>query len=116
MIERPLRVLVVDSNAVSADIMLRYFESWRIEAEARATAAEAEAAWRAGSATRHPFDVVLIDVKGLGYDGVKLAAKIRGTPGARTEVILLVGLDGSVADASVEKVGAYALLTKPARP
>lgn len=63
-----------------------------------------------------PFDVVLIDVKGLGYDGVKLAAKIRGTPGARTEVILLVGLDGSVADASVEKVGAYALLTKPARP
>jgi two-component system, sensor histidine kinase and response regulator len=116
-IERPLRVLVVDSNAVSAEVMLRYFASWRIDAETRATGAEGEAAWRAAGATQHPFDVAIIDVKGLGCDGVKLALKIRsGNGGTPVEVILLIGLDGSIADANLESVGAFALLTKPPRP
>jgi CheY-like chemotaxis protein/HPt (histidine-containing phosphotransfer) domain-containing protein len=116
-IERPLRVLVVDSNAVSARIMLRYFESWRIDAMARASCVEAEAAWRAAGMAEHPFDVAIIDVKGFGCEGIKLARKLRagdGSPSA--EIILLIGLDGSVADASLESVGAFALLTKPPRP
>jgi CheY-like chemotaxis protein/HPt (histidine-containing phosphotransfer) domain-containing protein len=116
-IGRPLRVLVVDGNAVSARIMLRYFESWRIDAVTRATCAEAEAAWRAAGMAEHPFDVAIIDAKGLGCEGIKLARKLRagdGSPAA--EVILLIGLDGSIADASLESVGAFALLTKPPRP
>src|SRR6266576_3584766 len=36
--------------------------------------------------------------------------------GQRPEVILLMGLDGSVADSSLESLGAFALLAKPARP
>src|SRR5690348_1674916 len=93
--ERPLRVLVVDSNAVSAEVMLRYFASWGIDAVTRATAAEAEAKWHAAGSAQHPFDVAIIDVKGLGCAGIKLARKIRtgeGSPAA--EVILLIGLDG----------------------
>ncbi len=116
-IERPLRVLVVDSNAVSAEIMLRYFASWGIDAVTRATVAEAEAKWHAAGQAQHPFDVAIVDVKGLGCAGVKLARKIRagdGSPAA--EIILLIGLDGSIADASLESVGAFALLTKPPRP
>ena len=31
-LERPLRALVVDANAVSAEVMSRYFTSWRIDA------------------------------------------------------------------------------------
>ncbi len=115
-IERPLRVLVVDSNAVSAEIMSRYFTSWRLDALICGSAAEAEAAWR-GALSERPFDVAIIDVKGLRCDGMKLARKIRNEEqGTRPEVILLMGLDGSIDDKKLESVGAFALLAKPARP
>jgi two-component system, sensor histidine kinase and response regulator len=116
-IEHALRVLVVDSNAVSADVMSRYFASWRIDAVMHSTAAEGEVAWQEAVRSERPFDVAIIDVKGLGCDGVKLARKMRAEEGdARPEVVLLIALDGSIADASLESVGAFALLTKPPRP
>jgi signal transduction histidine kinase/CheY-like chemotaxis protein/HPt (histidine-containing phosphotransfer) domain-containing protein len=116
-IERPLRVLAVDANAVSAEIMSRYFTIWRIDARLCASADEAEAAWQEAAASDRPFDVLIIDVKGLACEGVKLARKVRIEPQEhRPEVILLMGLDGSVADSSLESLGAFALLAKPARP
>src|ERR1700730_5570777 len=116
-IERPLRVLAVDANAVSAEIMSRYFASWRIDALLCATADEAETAWQEAAASERPFDVLIIDVKGLACEGVKLARKVRMEQQEyRPEVILLMGLDGSVADSSLESLGAFALLAKPARP
>ena len=115
-IERPLRVLVVDSNAISAEIMSRYFTSWRLDALICGSAAEAEEAWQKAR-SEQPFDVAIIDVKGLRCDGMKLARKIRsGEHGKPPEVILLMGLDGSIADKKLESVGAFALLAKPARP
>jgi signal transduction histidine kinase/DNA-binding response OmpR family regulator len=116
-IEHALRVLVVDSNAVSADVMSRYFASWGIDAVMRGTAAEGEIAWQEAIRAERRFDVAIIDVKGLGCDGVKLARKIRAEDGsARTEAVLLIALDGSIADSSLESVDAYAMLTKPPRP
>jgi len=116
-IERPLRVLVIDSNAVSADVMSRYFSSWGIDAVMHGSAAEGEIAWQEAIRSERRFDVAIIDVKGLGCDGIKLARKIRAEEGgARTEVVLLIALDGSIADASLESVGAFAMLTKPPRP
>src|SRR5205807_6214860 len=41
-LERPWRALAVDANAVSAEVMSRYFTSWRIDAWICASAAEAE--------------------------------------------------------------------------
>jgi two-component system sensor histidine kinase/response regulator len=116
-IEHALRVLVVDSNAVSADVMARYFSSWGIDAVMHGTAAEGEIAWQEAIRSERRFDVAIIDVKGLGCDGVKLARKIRAEEGgAGTEVVLLIALDGSIADSSLESVGAFAMLTKPPRP
>jgi signal transduction histidine kinase/CheY-like chemotaxis protein/HPt (histidine-containing phosphotransfer) domain-containing protein len=116
-IERPLRVLVVDTNAVSAQVMSRYFTSWRIDALICSSDAEAEEAWQNEARSERPFDVAIIDAKGLGCEGIKLARKIRTEgDGKRPEVIMLMGLDGSVADTSLESVGAFALLAKPARP
>src|SRR6266699_873852 len=116
-IEHALRVLVVDSNAVSAEIMSRYFSSWSIDAVVHGTAGEGDLAWQEAVRSERPFDVAIIDVKGLGCDGVKLARKMRAEEdSARPEVVLLIALDGSIADASLESVGAFALLTKPPRP
>jgi CheY-like chemotaxis protein len=97
--------------------MSRYFSSWRIDAIMHATAAEGEVAWQAAVRSQRPFDVAIIDVKGLGCDGIKLARKMRAAADdARPEVVLLIALDGSIADSSLESVGAFALLPKPPRP
>src|SRR5215472_5990088 len=116
-IDRALRVLIVDANAVSAEIMSRYFNSWRIDGLICASASEAEAALQEAAAAEKSFDVVIIDVKGLASEGVRLARKVRiEQQESRPEIIFLMGLDGSVADNSLENLGAFALLTKPARP
>ena len=116
-LDRPLRVLTVDANAVSAEIMSRYFTSWRIDARICASAAEAETALQDAEGSKQPFDVVIIDIKGLADEGVKLARKIRiEQQERRPEVILLMGVDGSAADSGLENLGAFALLAKPARP
>jgi len=82
-----------------------------------ASTAEAEAALPEATCAEKPFDVVIIDVKGLASEGVQLARSVRiEQQYNRPEVILLMGLDGTVADSSLEKLGAFALLTKPARP
>jgi len=109
--------LAVDANAVSAEVMSRYFASWRIEVRICASAGEAETALQDAEASKRPFDVVIIDVKNLTGEGVKLARKIRiEQHGHLPEVILLMGADGSAADSSLENLGAFALLAKPARP
>ena len=112
-----MRVLAVDSNAVSAEIMSRYFASWRIDALVCGSAGEAEEAWQLATCSGQPFDVAIIDVKGLRCNGMKLARKLRSeAEERRPEVILLMGLDGSITDKKLESVGAFALLAKPARP
>jgi two-component system, sensor histidine kinase and response regulator len=117
LIERPLRLLVVDSNSVSAQVMSRYFSNWGIDALMCRTDAEAETAWREALISDRPFDVAIIDVKGLRCPGMRLARKVRAEKqGHRAEVILLIGVDGSIADKKLESIGAFALLTKPARP
>jgi CheY-like chemotaxis protein len=113
----PLRVLLVDCNAVSARIMSLYLASWQLDAAVVADADAAETAWRDAIAAERPFDVVIIDVKGLGPPGVALARAVRTDGRARpAEVIALVGIDGLMTDDNIEAVGAFAILTKPARP
>lgn len=97
--------------------MSRYFTGWRIDSLICASVAEAEVALQHAAAAEKPFDVAIIDVKGLAGDGVQLARKIRAEQqDNRPQIILLMGLDGSVADNSLENLGAFALLAKPARP
>ncbi|HEV8680852.1 MAG TPA: MHYT domain-containing protein [Stellaceae bacterium] len=116
-IARPLRVLVVDGNAVSAQVAARYCDSWKLDAVICRTAADGEAKWQEAIAAHRPFDVAIIDIKGLRCRGLKFARKIRADQRTRpAEVILLIALDGSIADAKLESVGAFALLAKPARP
>ena len=75
--QRALRVLVVDGNAVSAEVMSRYFSSWQIDAVMCGSTGDAEKTWRDAASRGQPFDVAIIDVKGLRCGGVKLARRMR---------------------------------------
>jgi two-component system sensor histidine kinase/response regulator len=116
-IDAPLRVLLVDTNAVSARVISLYLASWGLDTTVRHTAAEAEDAWRLSTAAGRPFEVAIIDVKGLGAAGVALIRNIRQDGRARpADVIALVGIDSFFADDTLQKFGLFATLTKPARP
>jgi len=115
---RPLRTLVVDANATSARVMREYLSSWKIEPVIVNTAAKAESVWGTALAAGTAFDVAIIDIKGLGTKGVELARKVRAEAedAGGTEIILLVGLSDLASADYIEKLGAFAILTKPARP
>jgi two-component system, sensor histidine kinase and response regulator len=116
-IVRPLRTLLVDTNAVSARVMRQYLASWKIEPTVVNTARKAKAAWSKALAEGTPFDVAIVDVKGLGGAGIKLSRVIRADGQAgHTQIILLVGMNNLAQDADIEALGAFAILTKPARP
>jgi len=113
---RKLSVLMVDANAVSGYVVSQYFTNWGVEAAVHTTVAEAEADWDAALAAGTAFDVVIIDVKGLGAPSLELADRIRaGRPRKPVEIILLVGLGSFIGDDDDPK-DVFAILPKPLRP
>ena len=116
-VARPLRTLLVDTNAASACVIHRYLASWKIAPTVVATAPEAMTTWRESVAAGTPFDVAVIDLKGLGAEGVELARAIRAEGrAAGTEIILLVGINNLADNDDTDTIGALATFTKPARP
>jgi len=116
-IAHPLRALLVDTNAVSARVTGQYLASWTIEAISVSTAGEARDALKEAAAAGRPFDVAIIDLKGLGNDGIELARTVRAEERrAVTAIILLVGMNNLGNNDDIEALGAFATLTKPARP
>ena len=114
---QPLRVLLVDTNAVSARVMSLYLASWQVEATVCSSAGEARGAWEASGTAEKPFDVAIIDMKGLGEAGMDLARRVREGGGKQAgEVIALVALESFEGDDVLEGLGVFATLMKPARP
>jgi CheY-like chemotaxis protein/HPt (histidine-containing phosphotransfer) domain-containing protein len=116
-IRRSLRVLLTDGHASSARIISSYLCNWAIDATVASSVAEAERRWKEDVAAGGAFDVLILDVKGLGASAVEFAKTVRSSSAERrAEVILLVGLDGYLADSSLEEFGVAAVLPKPIRP
>ena len=114
---RPLRVLLVDSNTLSARVMVQYLSAWNAEPTVVNTARDARTTWQDATKAGSPFEAAIVDVKGLGADGIELARSIRNQANStRAEVILLVGMNNLARDNDIETLGAFAILTKPARP
>jgi CheY-like chemotaxis protein len=77
----------------------------------------AEVACRDAVVARRQFDVVILDVKGLGHRSIEFARAIRTLAGAKPiKVILLVGLDNYMTDGGLDTLDAMAILPKPVRP
>lgn len=117
MLERPLRILVAETNSASTKVLSYYFALWGLNPVFTGTAEEAELLWGRAAAAGNSYDVAIIDIKGLAETGIELGRKIRTQKGAGpTEVIFLAGMDRFMASKSLEAVDAVATLTKPMRP
>jgi len=113
----PLRTLVADANGVSANVISRCLGNWKIDSTVVSTVAEAELAWRKAQADGRPFDVAILDVKGLGDSVVDFARIAREVNQAkRVEIILFVGIDSYLEDSSLKAFDAATILPKPVRP
>jgi signal transduction histidine kinase/DNA-binding response OmpR family regulator/HPt (histidine-containing phosphotransfer) domain-containing protein len=111
------RILVADSNAASARVLAKYFAAWNVQAQVLTSLADAEAAWNEAADTQEFFELAIIDVKGFGDEGIELARKIRsGLNGRAGNIILLVGMNATITDDRIGRLGALATLAKPARP
>ena len=84
------RILVVDDNASTREILLRQILAWRMRANSAASGAEALKLLRAAATECEPYDLVLLDVQMPEMDGLTLARTIKADPIiAGTRFILL---------------------------
>ena len=113
-----LRILVVDDNAASRQILQDIFAGWSIAVDLAASATEALSELAEAAARGADYDLVLTDWKMPGLDGLEVARRILGSTDApRRPVIVMVsayGRDAVMAEA--EALGVAAFLVKPIDP
>jgi response regulator RpfG family c-di-GMP phosphodiesterase len=106
-----MRILLVDDDAGLRALLRTTFEAVDVELEEADNAASA-----AGALERSRPDVVVLDVRMPGMDGIELCRRIKSDP--RTEdvsVVLLTGGDGGTR-AEGEAAGCDAFIQKPFSP
>ncbi|ONG47813.1 hybrid sensor histidine kinase/response regulator, partial [Pseudoroseomonas deserti] len=112
---RRLRVLIVDDNQASREILHGYFQSWMIDAELVASAREGLAALQAAGREGRPYDLLLLDWKMPGMDGIEAMRAMRAVlPEAHWPAVFMIsayGQDRAMGEA--EAVGIAGFLAKP---
>jgi two-component system sensor histidine kinase/response regulator len=109
-----LRVLVVDDNATTRDILTRMTANWRMVPSTAVDGNAALAAARTAAAEGVPFDVALVDMEMPGMDGATLARAVRSSVVPSPRVVLLThSVEGGRRAAAT--VGADGAVAKPVR-
>jgi two-component system, sensor histidine kinase and response regulator len=116
-IGRRLRVLLADTNGSSANVISLYLANWGVDATLAANAADAAQAAQAAAAAGAPFEVAILDAKGLGNGAVELVHRLRATDReGKLDLVILLGLESLMVDHRFEQLGVTAILPKPVRP
>jgi CheY-like chemotaxis protein len=111
-----LRVLVVDDNATSRQILRHQIFAWKLQKGSAAGGHEALRVLRAAVAEGHPYDIALLDVEMPEMDGLTLARAIKADPAiAGTRLIALTPLGHAVTEGEMQAAGIDASLGKPVK-
>ncbi|WP_206244864.1 response regulator [Novosphingobium terrae] len=112
---RDLRVLVADDNAAARQIVGEIFRDWGMAVDLVASGAEAISAIEMTLQSGKPYDLLLLDWKMPGMDGIDTIEAMRRIPGlSKPPVTLIVTAYGN--DAFMSELGKAeisAFLTKP---
>jgi two-component system response regulator (stage 0 sporulation protein F) len=100
------RILIVDDNSVVQDILRQFFEG-RYTVQLAANASQA-----LSLIVRTKPDIVLLDVKMPGLDGLSLLKSLRDT-GVTTPIFVMTGYDSLQVAQDALNSGANAYLPKP---
>jgi two-component system, sensor histidine kinase and response regulator len=108
------RALVVDDNALNREILGRQLTDWGLVVREAPSGDAALELVRGLSGT--PFDIVLLDFKMPGRDGLDTARALRQLPATReTPAVVLSSLSGAIRRADWDSAAIAATLTKPVR-
>ncbi|MCX5676623.1 MAG: response regulator, partial [Planctomycetota bacterium] len=113
---RGMRVLVVDDNAASREVVCEQLSSWEIGSEMAADGREALDVLRRRTAEGKPFGIVILDAQILDMSGTALSQAIRDDPHIRKNVrIVTVPIDDPPDPETMAAAGITACLLKPVR-
>ena len=104
------RILVVDDDKVVRQSYLRSLESISVNAEAAGDGEEA-----LQSMEQNPFDVVLLDIRMPGQDGLSVLRIIK-QKWPESEVVIITGFPTVDSAKEAVRLGAYDYLAKPVGP
>jgi two-component system, sensor histidine kinase and response regulator len=109
-----LRVLIVDDNQTSREVLASQLLAWGIHADTAPDAGAALGHLRAAVAASHPYNVALVDMTMPGMDGLELGRTISADAElASVRLLLLSAAPVDAADAA--SAGYVVRLSKPAR-
>ncbi|MGV3479465.1 MAG: response regulator [Sphingobium sp.] len=113
-----LRVLIADDNPASRQILEEIFASWSMPVDLVASGAEALGAIETATAAGEPYDLVLLDWKMPGLDGMETVKAMRDSERLTSlPVVLMVTAYGNDEfRAEVERADIAAFLAKPVEP
>ena len=111
-----LRVLVVDDNAAARDIMVGLVRSFGLQVDVARSGQEALERVQSEHARGQAHDVVLMDWKMPGMDGIEAARRLRQPPPAKAPAIIMVtayGREEALEQAGRDGALVHSVLTKP---
>jgi two-component system sensor histidine kinase/response regulator len=112
---RQLRVLVADDNAASREIMTETVAPWFAKIDVAASGQEALAMLRTASQDGQPFDLVLLDWRMPGLDGIETVRQMRQDHSipAMPAIMMVTAYSREEAMAEAGAIGIAAFLVKP---
>ncbi|MEW6357339.1 MAG: response regulator [Planctomycetota bacterium] len=111
---RGLRAMVVDDNRTTQMVLLQMLESFGLKAVVAASAKDALAKLRYAAETDKPYQLVLMDWRMPGMDGLEASKEIRGDDKLAEIPIVMVTAFGSEYEMQKgDGLGINAFLTKP---
>ncbi len=112
---RGLRVLVVDDNAASRDILAEILTACAVEVTVASSGREALALLRKASVGNRTYDLLLIDWRMPGMDGLRTVQFIRTDPGVADIPTVIMASAFGLEEITVQadRLGIRGFLTKP---
>jgi two-component system, sensor histidine kinase and response regulator len=113
-----LRVLIADDNPASLEILEDIFILWAIRVDLVASGKEALAAIQTATSDGAPYDLVLLDLKMAGMDGIETVRAMHAIaqPGKPPVVFMVSAYGQDDAKAEAEAAGVSAFFIKPIDP
>ena len=114
---RGLKTLVVDDNSTSREILQGMLESFSFEVSLAASGEEGLTEFEK-SVSGRGYDLVVMDWKMSGIDGIETARRIKHLPGLsrRPRIILVTAYGREEIMRQAEKIGLDGFLVKPVSP
>jgi PAS domain S-box-containing protein len=109
-----LRILAVDDSPEVLEFFLDFSESLGIHCATASDGAEAADIIRSSAET--PFDMVFVDWRMPGMNGIELAQMIKGEFGQRMVVIMISSTEWSVIENEAREAGVDGFIPKPLFP